>query len=88
MGFVVYWHERLRDGTEEGARCFSTQDAAVEFINNAAQTWFAACNTEFLLFHLGAEIPLEPADMVEKPQPPKVTRGFRIKDDGQVRARS
>lgn len=57
MKYVVWFREHLRDGKEDGARCVSTLDSALELINKLANG-FAGANMEFKLYHLGDEVPL------------------------------
>ena len=77
-GYVVCGVEHLQDGQEFFARRFARQSAALEWINQMAAGLLGGACT-FQLFELGAEVPLESAD-VTTPQPAKVTRGFRFKE--------
>ena len=75
-GYVVYYCERLRDGREEGAKCFDTVEQASAFIN--ADNWGPGYrNITFRLFELGRELSLERVDE-EVPQPPVVKTQFRV----------
>lgn len=72
-GYVVYYCEHLRDGTEEGAKCFDALEEALAFLNKARNDWFAADNHTFRLFELGREVRLL-EETVEESQPPRVVR--------------
>lgn len=74
-GYVVYVAEHLRDGIEEFAKCFDTQEAALAWINKGR---FAQDNHRFRLFELGKEIPLQ-QETVSLPQPAIVKKGWKLK---------
>lgn len=74
IGYVVYVCEHLRDGVEEGAKCFVKLEDALAFINADR---FARDNHTFRLFKLGKELPLS-ADDVTEPQPAKVVKRFKV----------
>ncbi len=57
-GYVLYWCEHMRDGREEGARCFETLAEVEAFLNEKAVNFFAFDNRTFQLFEMGAEVPL------------------------------
>lgn len=73
-GYAVYVCEHLRDGIEEGAKCFSKLEDALAFVNADR---FARNNHAFRIFELGKEIKLEADDVVE-PQPSKVVKRFKV----------
>lgn len=76
-GYVVYCCEHLRDGIEEGAKCFDKLEDALDFLNSP--NWFARSNSTFKLFELGKQIPLELVK-TEVPQPSKQTVKFKVKE--------
>ncbi len=69
--YVVYFHERLRDGQEEWAKVVTGIAAALEAANTYADG-INRHNKTILLFKLGQQVPLAEVS-VEEPQPP-VTR--------------
>jgi len=75
--YVVHAVERLRDGREEWARVVCGLDDAIAMINQSSNG-FTGCNTDYQVFELGKEIPLEIVKE-EEPQPAKVKTKFRVK---------
>ena len=79
IGYVVYYEERLRDGKDDGAKCFKTLDLALEFIDEAKKRFFAADNYKFQLFEMGKEIPLDEV-VTEVPQPALLTKKTVVRE--------
>jgi hypothetical protein len=67
--YVVWVEEHLRDGREDWAKVYGTLDAALGYIAELADSFFAP-GFSYRLFHLGEEIPLT-QETVETPQPAK-----------------
>lgn len=61
--FVVLYTEHLRDGQEEGVRCFLTEEKALAWING--NRW-GGDNYTYQLFHLGDEIQLSNREVKEQ----------------------
>lgn len=76
-GYVVYCHERLRDGRDEWAKCFNTLEHALAYINQCHHG-FAGDGMSFRLFKLGDEVAIK-AEMTEEPQPAKKTITYTAK---------
>ena len=76
MRYVLYWCERLRDGTEEGARVYGSVEAALKGAARVKNGWNPH-TVEVRLFELGEEVPIA-EEAVEEPQPAKKTIGFRL----------
>lgn len=74
--YVVYWCERLRDGTEEGAVVVTGIEAALALANRMKGGINPHC-TECLIFKLGEHVPLVETELVV-PQPPKTVTGYRL----------
>lgn len=79
-GYVVCFCERLRDGTEEGAKVFPTREKAIEFINKIANG-FAGDNCDFRLFELGKEIPIRGEKVEEVEKKVKTSNKFSVRDE-------
>jgi hypothetical protein len=76
--YVVYCCEHLRDGREEGAKIVGSIEEGITLINKWKANYIGGDNTEFGLFELGKEIPIELVK-TEVPQPPLVTKQYRLK---------
>lgn len=65
--YVVYYCERMRDGSEDGAKIGSLEECLriAEMMRNG----FARCNTTVRIFELGAEVPLVEEQIMQKPKP-------------------
>lgn len=72
IGYVVFWSEHLRDGTEEGARCYETLEGALEGAGELLEG-FNRHNLTVRVFTMGEEIPIV-VEEVKEPQPPKVVK--------------
>jgi len=77
-GYVLYIYVSLQDGYEESAKCFSTIEDAVNYINK--DRWPGDQYT-FRLFELGKEIKLIPFTEKE-PQPSKVKTVYKVRKQG------
>lgn len=73
--YVVYWCERLRDGTDEGAKVLNSIEGVQELVKQLSRH-IGYSNTTIRLFKLGEEIPLT-VEKVLEPQPPKET-GLKV----------
>ena len=65
-GYVVWFCEHMRDGREDGAKCFQTFEGALKFINEDTQNWFARCNHTFQIFEMGKEIKIKQKTIKER----------------------
>ncbi len=74
-GYVVYYVTFLQDGHEEGSKVFAKLDEALKYIDWLGNT--GGDRTEFRLFELGKEIPLN-VETVEEPQPSKKKVRYQV----------
>lgn len=75
-GYVLYVYTQLQDGHEEFTKVFAGTDDVLKYLNNRGN--WPGDSSEYRLFELGKEIPLESYEERE-PQPDKVVVKYRLK---------
>ena len=76
MPVVAYCFTRYQDGSEESAKVCRTTEEALKWFNMMSR---GQDQTEFHLFELGKEIPIE-QEATEEPQPPVVTKKWKLRE--------